>query len=64
MKKASIRDLHARRGRPVELWPVSRKAGKIQFPDMRRIWDTFPELTGDSARFIEEDRDRGRLRSN
>ena len=48
-----------RRGEPVaELRPLSRKASKIKFPDMSRIWNTFPQLTGDSSRFIEEDRDR------
>ena len=48
-----------RRGEPVaELRPLSRKTRKIQLPDMSRIWNTFPQLPGDSARFIEEDRDR------
>jgi len=48
-----------RRGEPVaELRPLSKKAGKIGFPDMSRIWNTFPQLSGDSTRFIEEDRDR------
>jgi antitoxin (DNA-binding transcriptional repressor) of toxin-antitoxin stability system len=48
-----------RRGEPVaELRPLSKKARKVQFPDMSRIWKTFPQLSGDSARFIEEDRDR------
>jgi hypothetical protein len=41
-----------------ELRPLSKKAGKIGFPDMSRIWNTFPQLSGDSTRFIEEDRDR------
>jgi antitoxin (DNA-binding transcriptional repressor) of toxin-antitoxin stability system len=48
-----------RRGEPVaELRPLSRKTRKIRLPDMSRIWNTFPQLPGDSARFIEEDRDR------
>ena len=48
-----------RRGEPVaELRPLARKTRKIQLPDMSRIWNTFPQLAGDSARFIEEDRDR------
>jgi prevent-host-death family protein len=48
-----------RRGEPVaELRPLSRKAHRIRLPDMSRIWDTFPQLAGDSTRFIEEDRDR------
>jgi prevent-host-death family protein len=48
-----------RRGEPVaELRPLSRRTRKIQLPDMSRIWKTFPQLAGDSARFIEEDRDR------
>jgi antitoxin (DNA-binding transcriptional repressor) of toxin-antitoxin stability system len=48
-----------RRGEPVaELRPLSRQKRKIRFPDMSRIWKTFPQLAGDSTRFIEEDRDR------
>ena len=48
-----------RRGEPVaELRPLSKKANKIKFPNMTRIWTTFPQLSGDSARFIDEDRDR------
>jgi prevent-host-death family protein len=48
-----------RRGEPVaELRPLSKKARKIRLPDMSLIWDNFPQLSGDSARFIEEDRDR------
>jgi len=31
---------------------------KIKFPDMSRFWNEFPQLNGNSARFIEEDRDR------
>jgi len=48
-----------RRGRPVaDLRPLSRKTRKLRFPDMARIWNTFPQLSGESARFLEEDRDR------
>jgi antitoxin (DNA-binding transcriptional repressor) of toxin-antitoxin stability system len=48
-----------RRGEPVaELRPLSRKKRKIRFPDMSRIWNTFPQLPADSERFIEEDRNR------
>jgi antitoxin (DNA-binding transcriptional repressor) of toxin-antitoxin stability system len=47
-----------RRGKPMaELRPLSRKTRKVRFPDMTRIWNTFPQLPGDSARFVEEDRD-------
>jgi hypothetical protein len=59
MKKASVRDLHARCGKPVaENGPRSRKARRIQLPDMSRIWGTLPQLAGDRGRFIEDDRDR------
>jgi prevent-host-death family protein len=48
-----------RRGEPVaELRPISKKTGKRRLPDMSHIWSTFPQLPGDSDRFIEEDRDR------
>ena len=48
-----------RRGEPVaELRPLSKKANRLKFPDMSRIWKTFPQLSGDSTRFVEEDRDR------
>jgi len=48
-----------RRGEPVaELRPLTRARRKIKFPDMTRFWNEFPQLTGDSTRFIEEDRDR------
>jgi antitoxin (DNA-binding transcriptional repressor) of toxin-antitoxin stability system len=59
MKKAPLRDLQTRRAKPVaDLRPLSRKARKIQSPDMSRIWNTLPQLAGDSDRFIAEDRDR------
>jgi prevent-host-death family protein len=48
-----------RRGEPVaELRPLSPKKRKTRFPDMSSIWSTFPQLPDDSARFVEEDRDR------
>lgn len=53
-----------RRGQPVaELRPLSeaqigKPHKKPHFRDMRRIWDTYPQLSGDSTQFISEDRDR------
>jgi prevent-host-death family protein len=48
-----------RRGEPVaELRPLSRKKNKVQLPDMSHIWESFPQLSGNSTRFIEDDRDR------
>ena len=48
-----------RRGEPVaELRPVSKTRKRVHLPDMSHIWNTFPQLSGDSTRFIEEDRDR------
>jgi len=48
-----------RRGQPVaELRPLSKPRKKPKFPDMSRFWNTFPQVPGDSTRFIEEDRDR------
>ena len=46
-----------RRGEPVaELHPISRKPAKSRLPDMSDIWPIFPSVTGDSGRFLEEDR--------
>jgi prevent-host-death family protein len=46
-----------RRGEPVaELRPVSRKRAKPRLPDMKDLWRRFPSVTGDSGRFLEEDR--------
>jgi antitoxin (DNA-binding transcriptional repressor) of toxin-antitoxin stability system len=46
-----------RRGEPVaELRPLSKKKPKFKLPDMTRLWTTFPQLSGDSTQFIEEDR--------
>jgi len=45
------------RGRAVaELRPLSRKPAKRKLPDMTRFWNTFPQVPGDSGRFLEEDR--------
>ena len=47
-----------RRGEPVaELRPICRPK-KPQFRDMSHIWNTFPQLTGDSTDLISEDRGR------
>ena len=46
-----------RRGEPVaELRPISKKRARPRFPDMRDFWRRFPEVPGDSGRFLEEDR--------
>ena len=46
-----------RRGEAVaELRPLSRKKAKAPLPDMSRFWNEFPEVPGDSGRFLEEDR--------
>ncbi len=48
-----------RRGQPVaELGPVAKKPRKVKMPDMSRLWNEFPQVPGDSTRFISEDRDR------
>ena len=53
-----------RDGQPVaELRPLSepqldKPHKKPDFGDMSLIWDTFPQLSGDSTEFISEDRDR------
>ena len=48
-----------RRGQPVaELRPLSKPQKKLKLPDMSRFWNAFPQIPGDSARNIEEDRDR------
>jgi antitoxin (DNA-binding transcriptional repressor) of toxin-antitoxin stability system len=48
-----------RRGEPVaELRPLAKVRRKIKFPDMTRFWNDFPRVSGDSTKFIEEDRDR------
>lgn len=46
-----------RRGKPVaELRALSRTRTKFKLPDMSRFWNEFPQLTGDSGKFLEEDR--------
>jgi prevent-host-death family protein len=46
-----------RRGEPVaELRPISKKPAKPDFPDVTDLWRRFPSVTGDSGRFLEEDR--------
>ena len=35
---------------------LSKKKPKFKFPEMTRLWTTFPQLSGDSTQFIEEDR--------
>jgi prevent-host-death family protein len=46
-----------RRGEPVaELRPISKSRPKLKFPDMKRFWEEFPAVSGDSGRFLEEDR--------
>lgn len=45
-----------RRGQPVaEIRPISKKK-QPPLPDMSDIWDTYPQVSGDSGRFLEEDR--------
>ena len=46
-----------RRGEPVaELRPLTKIPSKPKLPDMRRFWKRFPNVSGDSGRFLEEDR--------
>lgn len=46
-----------RRGEPVaELRPLSRKPKRVKLPDMSRFWNEFPQVPGDSGKFLEEDR--------
>jgi antitoxin (DNA-binding transcriptional repressor) of toxin-antitoxin stability system len=45
-----------RRGEPVvEMRAIDRKP-QPPLPDMSDIWNTFPQVGGDSGRFLEEDR--------
>ena len=45
-----------RRGQPVaELRPIEKRQ-KPSFPDMSRFWKEFPQVPGDSGKFLEEDR--------
>jgi len=46
-----------KRGVPVaELRPVSSRRRGVPLPDRSKILARFPELAGDSGRFLEEDR--------
>jgi antitoxin (DNA-binding transcriptional repressor) of toxin-antitoxin stability system len=46
-----------RRGTAVaELRPLSSKKRTTKLPERERLLATFPELSGDSGRFLEEDR--------
>lgn len=46
-----------RRGEPIaELRPLSKERKQPPLPDMHDIWDNFPQVPGDSGRFLEEDR--------
>ncbi len=48
-----------RRGEPVaELRPLAKRPKKLKLPEMRRFWNTFPQVPGDSTQFIAEDRER------
>ncbi len=43
--------------RPVDIKPISKRGKKFKWPaDMERIWNTFPKVSGDSGRFLEENR--------
>jgi prevent-host-death family protein len=45
------------RGQPVaELRPLTKKPARRKLPDMSRFWNTFPQVSTDSGRFLEEDR--------
>jgi prevent-host-death family protein len=45
------------RGQPVaELRPLTKKTTRRKLPDMTRFWNTFPQVSSDSGRFLEEDR--------
>jgi prevent-host-death family protein len=46
-----------RRGEPVaELRPIGKVQPKPKLPDMTRFWKKFPKVSGDSGRFLEQDR--------
>jgi antitoxin (DNA-binding transcriptional repressor) of toxin-antitoxin stability system len=46
-----------RRGEPVaELRPIGKIRARPKLPDMSRFWKRFPMVSGDSGRFLEEDR--------
>jgi prevent-host-death family protein len=46
-----------RRGEPVaELRPISKQSANPRLPEMTDLWRRMPSVTGDSGRFLEEDR--------
>jgi len=46
-----------RRGQPVaELCPLSAERKQPPLPDLSEIWNSMPQVPGDSGRFLEEDR--------
>jgi antitoxin (DNA-binding transcriptional repressor) of toxin-antitoxin stability system len=45
-----------RRGEPVVEMRAIDKKPQPPLPDMSDIWNTFPQVAGDSGRFLEEDR--------
>jgi prevent-host-death family protein len=46
-----------RRGEAVaELRPISKKNSKPRLPDLSELWQRLPTVSGDSGRFLEEDR--------
>jgi len=46
-----------RRGEPIaELRPISKKPASHRLPDLNDVWQRFPSVSGDSGRFLEEDR--------
>jgi prevent-host-death family protein len=46
-----------RRGEPVaELRPVSKTRTRPRLPDISDVWRRSPSVSGDSGRFLEEDR--------
>lgn len=46
-----------RRGEPVaELRPLCDKPQTSGLPDLSDLWNRFPNVGGDSGRFLEEDR--------
>jgi prevent-host-death family protein len=45
-----------RRGEPVaELRPLTKKK-HVPFPDLSALWESMPQVTTDSGKFLEEDR--------
>ncbi len=68
MRTASIRDLHVRTSELVaeasdpetvaELRPREQEPTRRPGRDMTEFWARMPKVTGDSGRFLEQDRDR------